>query len=110
LKQAIDQPTLGFIFQRQIESAMAQLAGHPDDPALLERPRTLIGLAKTLPIRPNFWTTQNLYNAMLHDHAAHVRARSEQGDPAAKAWLESFTALGADLNLNVAALASQAKS
>jgi len=55
-----------------------------------------------LPFPISLWQVENTVAANANGTLSESRLRSEQGDPAAKEWVELFTTLADQLSLKVA--------
>ena len=54
-----------------------------------------------LPFRLNLWKIQNIYYKMLETVHPEFRTKAEQGEEAARAWVDRFVALGEKLRVRV---------
>jgi len=60
-----------------------------------------VNLAHSMPFAVNFWQVENLYAQNMDGVYSRNRARAEQGDETARAWVEHFTHLAEKLHLRV---------
>jgi hypothetical protein len=70
---------------------------HPRDLPQLRKLLGAVGLARSLPFEVNLWEVQNTYFLMKRDVLPGFRERAEAGDVDARAWTETFRALGEQL-------------
>lgn len=80
---------------------MAVLAAAPEDADILKNVLETVTLARSLPFPVDLWKVQNIYWDMRAAVYPRYKNNAVQGDPAAKAWVEAFAALGNDLSIKV---------
>jgi alpha-amylase/alpha-mannosidase (GH57 family) len=97
---AVDAATLEFAYRHRLERMMERLAANPNADLLLQLDRAA-SLIHLLPFRVDLWKIQNSYYRLLENIYPQMRRQKEQGDDAAKAWLNSFETLGQKLAVKV---------
>ncbi len=95
----LDNEGLSYSFQRSLEKMMARLVAAPEDTALLKDVLAAVLLAQSTPFGVNLWKVQNLYYAMLQTTHPEIKNKAQQGDEAAKEWLNPFSSLGQRLTI-----------
>ncbi len=85
-----------FTLVETLEKRMRALDESPDVTAVREFD-ALVQEALDLGLELNLWGVQNLYFSLLDHWRAERQAAAEQGDSAARAWLEAVAAMGARL-------------
>jgi alpha-amylase/alpha-mannosidase (GH57 family) len=98
---ALDAATLEFAFRRNLERMAGRLAADPSE-ARLAQLQTAASVLPALPFSVDLWRVQNTYYALLQELFPKMREAEARGDAVAKAWVESFSALGRQLGIKVA--------
>jgi hypothetical protein len=73
----------------------------PEDVALLQELDAIVGLAQSLPFEVDVWKLQNVYYELLQTIFPEFEEEAHQGYADARAWVESFQALGRKLRFRV---------
>ena len=96
----LDSPTLEFAFRHNLETMAEQLAADPTEPRLkqLHNAATVI---ESLPFGVGIWKIQNIYYALLQTVYPKMQELQARGDEPAKAWVETFSALGRLLRIKI---------
>jgi alpha-amylase/alpha-mannosidase (GH57 family) len=98
-KVPFDAPTLGFSLSKTLERMADRFAADPRDLQLLEKLDAAVGMARSLPFDVAIWRVQNVYYGLM---LAALQEQPWTGDePAARAWMERFRALGEKLLVRV---------
>jgi hypothetical protein len=96
----LDAATLEFAFRHNLERIAERLAADPGE-AHVKQLQTAASVVQFLPFSVDLWKVQNIYYAMLQQLFPKMREAQARGDAAAKAWIESFSALGRQLGIKV---------
>jgi alpha-amylase/alpha-mannosidase (GH57 family) len=97
----LDREGLGYVVERAIERLAHAFLEHPRDIERLEQWVEMASLTEALPFDVNLWKTQNVFYDLARSVYPAMRERGEEGDEAARRWLQLFTALGAQLSVAV---------
>ncbi len=89
----LDTAGLGFAFQQTLEEMAERLRDEPGDADAVRRLDEAIRLADRGPFTVNLWTVQNAVYDLRRDVAGPIRERAEDGDGAARDWLDAFASL-----------------
>ena len=100
-KIKLDTEGIGYDFKISLEKMMAALADDPSDAENLKSLLAAVSLARSLPFPVDLWKVQNLYWGMLLTKYPDFKLKAAQGDQNAKAWIETFAALGNNLSMRV---------
>jgi alpha-amylase/alpha-mannosidase (GH57 family) len=98
----LDRETLEFAARRKAEKAAEELRRSPQDANVITHLQNIVGAAKLLPFPISLWQVENIVAANADGILSANRSRSEQGDAAAREWVEKFTALADQLRLKFA--------
>ncbi|TMA12806.1 MAG: DUF3536 domain-containing protein [Deltaproteobacteria bacterium] len=98
---ALDTDTLEYAFRQNMNRMAEQFLDHPTDLVSFQRLETAANLVQRLPFRLNLWKIQNIYYKMLERVHPEFRTKAEQGEEAARAWVDRFVALGEKLRVRV---------
>jgi alpha-amylase/alpha-mannosidase (GH57 family) len=101
MKVSLDQETLAFMVRRQAERAAQEFRESPDNLTIIEKARKMVMAARMLPFRVTLWELENAVAANVNGTLSRNRARSAEGDAAAREWVENFTSLADQLRLKV---------
>ena len=101
MRVPLDRTTLEFVARRKVEQAAEGLRESPQDPKVIAQLQNVLGAVKLLPFPVSLWLVENIVAASADGMLSANRSRSEQGDPAAREWVEHFTALADQLHLKV---------
>ena len=96
----LDSEGLSYILQKKLERMMAGLMAQAET----EQVKELLTMAEMLPSLPfavDLWKVQNLYHELLHSIAPEFQKKAEQGEEAAREWLDLFLPLGSQLQIKV---------
>lgn len=91
---AVLDADISYAITSRMEQLARELAANPDDVEGLRVLEQLAGMVVSLPLNLNLSRVQNVYFEMFQSLAAGFRQRADNGDEAAKTWLEHFTGLG----------------
>jgi len=80
---------------------MAKLVATPEDVDLLREVLAAAQLTRSAPFAVDLWRVQNLYHQLLHSTYPELKKRAQEGDEAARAWLDQFAPLGQQLSMRV---------
>jgi len=97
----LDTETLEFVLRKRAERKAEELGSSPNDLGALEQLEAIVNLAYSMPFPVNFWQVENLYAQNMDGVYSQNRARAEQGDEAARNWVQHFTTLAEKLHLRV---------
>jgi alpha-amylase/alpha-mannosidase (GH57 family) len=97
----LDSGGLGYAVERALEALAHSFVEHPRDIERLEQWAEMASLTEALPFDVNLWKTQNVFYDLLHSVFASMRERAEEGDEAARRWIQLFTELGERLSVAV---------
>jgi alpha-amylase/alpha-mannosidase (GH57 family) len=98
----LDRQGLSYAVERALERLAHSFLEYPRDLDRLERWAALAELTETLPFDVNLWKTQNVFYELLKSVYPTVYERAEDGDDAARRWVDTFTRLGERLGVAVA--------
>jgi alpha-amylase/alpha-mannosidase (GH57 family) len=107
-KIPLDAETLEFLLRQRLEGFARDFSGDAGDLRPLETLRQAIDLARRFPFPVQIWRVQNAFWGALETTYPAIRARAEQGDASAHAWLEVFSTLGEKLSVRMPETASRA--
>ena len=97
----LDRAGIGYDLKITLEKMMAVLAAAPADADILKNVLETVTLARSLPFSVDLWKVQNIYWDMRAAVYPRYKNNAVQGDPASKAWVEAFAALGKNLSIKV---------
>lgn len=97
----LDSPGLSYALARAVERLSEALREIPEDVALLQELDAIVGLAQSLPFEVDVWRLQNVYYELLKTIFPEFEEEASQGYADARAWVDSFTALGRKLRFRV---------
>jgi hypothetical protein len=97
----LDAPGLSYALSKRMERQAAYCAGHAAELAVLRTLERHVDLARAVPFEVDFCKTQNFFHQMLLSAFPVYRARAQQGDERALAWVAHFAALGEKLGFRV---------
>ena len=92
---------LEFFLRKALERLAERFRQDPSDLGPCQQLATVLMLVKDLPFEVNLWKIQNTYYGMLNSVYPQWRQRLEQGDEAARAWVELFVSLWEKLSFRV---------
>jgi hypothetical protein len=101
MKVPLDRPTLEFVIKKKAEQAAEDFGSAPADLKRLEELENAVNMASSMPFQVNLWEVQNIYAQNMNGIYSERRARAEQGDEGARAWIEHFNAVADKLHLRV---------
>ena len=101
MKVLLDQETLEFVVRKKAEQAALNFGLAPANLNRLEQLENVVKVASLMPFSVNLWEVQNLFAQNINGIYSNTRAQAEQGDEAARAWIEHFNALAKTLRLRV---------
>ena len=97
----LDVEALAFALQTTLERRAAALGAGPGDAAAWARLENDLRSARQVPFAYDLSTVQDRYWTLLQEHRPGRAAAAGRADPAARAWLQRFDAVGALLNVRV---------
>jgi alpha-amylase/alpha-mannosidase (GH57 family) len=97
----LDAPGLSYALSKRMERQAAFCSSHSADLAAVRALEQHVDLARTVPFEVDLCKTQNIYHQMLLSAFPVYRARAQQGDERAKAWVAHFATLGEKLGFRV---------
>ena len=92
---------ISYAITNRMEKLARELSATPDDPERMKTLEKLAEIVVLLPLNLNLSNVQNLYWEMFQSLAPEFRQKADNGDAAAKAWLEHFKGLGQKLGFAV---------
>lgn len=95
----LDTDQLGRFFQRTIERLLSAFAADPEEIGVLELADEAVSLLPELPFEVDTWSAQNLVWDTGRDRRGEFASRAENGDSAAKRWIELFDSLAHRLHM-----------
>jgi alpha-amylase/alpha-mannosidase (GH57 family) len=101
MKVPLDRQTLEFVIKKKAEQAAEDFSSAPADLKRLEELENAVNMASSMPFQVNLWEVQNVYAQNMNGIYSERRARAEQGDEGARAWIEHFNAVADKLHLRV---------
>lgn len=101
MKVPLDQQMLEFVVKKKAEQAAQDFGSEPADLNRLEELENAVNMASSMPFQVNLWEVQNIYAQNMNGIYSERRARAEQGDEGARAWIEHFNAIADKLHLRV---------
>ena len=93
-KVELDTEGLSYLLQQALEKMMAKLVAAPEDTAFLKEVLAAAEMACSVPFPVDLWKVQNLYHEILQSTYPEFQKKVQQGDEAAKEWLDQFVPLG----------------
>jgi len=96
-----DKAGLGYALARAIARRADEFRERPDEIGLLQELAAAVGLARELPFEVDVWQAQNIYYDLLQSIYPEFRRQAAQGYADARAWADSFAALGRKLRFRV---------
>jgi len=96
----IDAPTLEFTFRHNLERMAERLAADPAEPCLKQL-HNAASVIHFLPFDVDIWKIQNIYYGLLKNLYPKMQELLARGDEPAKAWVETFRALGRHLAIKI---------
>lgn len=103
LSVPLDTTTLEFSFRQTLQKLANAFHGEPLQPDTLARLAAGVALSRKLPFPVNSWTIQNKCWDVMETTLPMMRAKAEEGDQTARAWVDRFVSLCGDLSLKLAA-------
>jgi alpha-amylase/alpha-mannosidase (GH57 family) len=97
----LDKTTVEFSVRKTIEEVAAEFASHPADFGTLERLKSLLELAGSLPFRVALWETQNTLYAPLIKSRSEWRLEAAKSNLEANDWLSMLTAVSEKLGMKL---------
>jgi len=97
----LDTEGLSYLLQNTLERMMIKLVDTPENIDLLKELLAGTEILPALPFQVDLWKVQNLYHDMLESAYPEFQKRGQQGDEAAKEWLDRFVSLGQQLSMRV---------
>lgn len=97
----LDSAGLGYALMRTIERKADEFRESPEDVALLVDLEGIVGLTRSLPFEVDIWKAQNVYYDALQTIYPEFQEEAAQGYADARAWIQSFIALGKNLRFRV---------
>jgi len=97
----LDAATLEFSLRRNIEEVARQFHAQPDALARLQAFDAAVDVATMLPFKVRLWQPQNVFYDVLQRWYPDIQAKAVEGKENARAWCESFLALGDKLSVRV---------
>ena len=97
----LDEPGLAFAAKNTLEALAIEYEQNPDDIELLHSLEASAAGIKPLPFPVDLSEVQNRYWNVLQSRYPDYARRAARSEADALAWIESFRALGADLNVRV---------
>lgn len=95
----LETDCLRHTLEKNLERLAKQLRENPTDLALLANLQKTAELARSLPFRVDLGKLQNAYYWLLQTLYPQQRRQADRGEEEAKAWLDSFVALGERLQV-----------
>ncbi|MDW8059560.1 MAG: DUF3536 domain-containing protein [Thermomicrobium sp.] len=89
----LDHAGLAYTLQETMEALADEWNAHPDDQEVMDTLAGLARLAGHLSEPVNTWHVQNVAYELILREFPRWSWRAQQGDPAARAWVERFRAL-----------------
>lgn len=97
----LDTEGLSYLLQNTLERMAAQLVDNAENIDFLQELLAGTEILPALPFQVDLWKVQNLYNEMLESVYPGFQKKAQQGDEAAKEWLNWFVSLGQYLSMRV---------
>jgi alpha-amylase/alpha-mannosidase (GH57 family) len=101
MKVPLDRAMLEFVIKKKAEKAAQDFGSSPGDFSRLEELENSVNVASAMPFPVNLWEVQNIYAQNMNGIYGERRTRAEQGDEAARTWVEHFNAVADKLHLRV---------
>jgi len=92
-----DTEPLEFSFRKSLERTAAKLQEDPMNIEMLKRVISILGLLDVLPFAVNLRTVQNICYDLRETRYPGMKARAEQGDEMARAWIDAFVDMSGKL-------------
>jgi hypothetical protein len=97
----LDTKGLGYALERALEGLLERLRETPEDPELLRRVESIVALSRTAPFAIDLWQAQNRFYEMRRTLFPALQQQAEEGDAAARAWVEGFRKVARELLVQV---------
>ena len=94
--------------KNKMEQMMQSLAAAPQERALMSNLEKLSELVMPLPLGLNLWKVQNTYWEMAEKTLPAFQQRAQNGDEAARGWVNRFLSLGDHLGFAAQSLQTPA--
>ena len=101
LRVNLDTKGLSYALERALEGLLERLSESPEDPDLLRRVESIVALAGTTPFTIDLWRAQNRVYEMRRTIFPDLQRQAEEGDAAAREWVEGFRKVAEGLLVRV---------
>ena len=99
---ALDATTLEYTLRCTIDRLFEGFLKDPDGVEGLERLKSVVDMARSLPFEVVLWTPQNVWSEVRRISLEQRRKQEREGNEEAAAWLQHFRSLGEKLGVRVA--------
>jgi hypothetical protein len=96
-----DQDNLSYVASRRLTQLMQKIEQAPDDWQLLVTMQNILKILSALPLSLDLWKVQNIYFNLAKTTYPPQHKKMEQGDVAAKAWIQYFDEVGLSLKVHI---------
>jgi alpha-amylase/alpha-mannosidase (GH57 family) len=100
----LDSIDIEFIARHKLEEMMVKLHANPLDLDLLLEIQKILELFKMLPVKINYWQTQNIYYKMAKTTYKEFLLKTMAGNEDAIRWVDTFKYLGEMLFFNISSV------
>src|SRR5215210_513680 len=97
----LDTKVLSYALEQALEGLLDRLRESPEDPDLLRRVESIVALAGTTPFTIDLWRAQNRVYEMRRTIFPDLQRQAEEGDVAAREWVEGFRRVAEGLLVQV---------
>jgi len=97
----IDTTTITFRVNSWVNAIMEKLTGEPEHIQLFEQIVDAMEIMAPLSLSLNLWKAQNDYFVISSDILSAMKTKADQGDSAARQWMDTFIRLGSYLQVKI---------
>jgi alpha-amylase/alpha-mannosidase (GH57 family) len=97
----LDTQGLGYALERGLNGLLRRLREHPEDLDLLRQVESIVALSRTPPFSIDLWRAQNRVYEMRRTVFPALQRQAEEGDAAAREWVEGFRKVAGELLVRV---------
>jgi hypothetical protein len=96
-KVALDKEVLAYAFKAHLDRVVDRWQNDLESLDWIQQLTSLTTLLQKLPFEVNLWKPQNVYFTLKNAVYSRAKLRADEGDNAARVWLQQFTQLGEQL-------------
>jgi alpha-amylase/alpha-mannosidase (GH57 family) len=95
----IDLAGISYIAEKKLETLIQDLKEKPEDLTIIKNANAVAKVIEELQLKPNLWVSQNILFSLSKQQLSGMKAKADNGDEAAKRWLEEFGGLESHLRV-----------